>query len=96
MKHKVGLAILGVMLCGNTHAAEPNVTADPSPGKEAVTRVVPSADKSAKPGRGKKAKPKTMVPSSNADPKANVKQDAVTETPPGSIQQSIQLRGVRG
>jgi hypothetical protein len=96
MKRKLGLAILGAMLQGNAHAAEPNAAAEPSLSKEPITRTVPSADKNAKTVRGKKAKPKPKAGSGNADPKANVRQDAVTETPPGSIQQSIQLRGVRG
>ncbi|OIR15733.1 hypothetical protein GALL_32340 [mine drainage metagenome] len=96
MKRKVGLVMLGAMLHGNAHAAEPNATADPSLNKESVTRTVPSTDRKSKSVRGKKAKPRTNASSDNADPKANVKQDAVTETPPGSIQQSVQLRGVRG
>jgi hypothetical protein len=96
MKRKVGLAILGVMLHGNAHAAEPNAPAEPSLNKGALARPVPSTDKSAKTVRGKKAKAKSNASSDNADPKANVKQDAVTETPPGSIQQSVQLKGVRG
>lgn len=96
MKRKVGLAILGLMLHGNARAAEPNVPAEPSLNKESVTRTVPSTDKKSKSARGKKAKPRTNASLDNADPKANVKQDAVTETPPGSIQQSVQLKGVRG
>ncbi|OIR08611.1 hypothetical protein GALL_94050 [mine drainage metagenome] len=96
MKRKVGLAVLGLMLHGNVHAAEPNASAAPSLNKEPVASTVPSADKNAKAVRGKKSKARTNASSDNADPKAKVKQDAVTETPPGSIQQSVQLKGVRG
>jgi hypothetical protein len=96
MKHKVGLVMLGVMLHGNAHAAEPNATADSSLNKESVTPTVPTTDKKSKSVRSKKAKPRTNASSDNADPKANAKQDAIIETPPGSIQQSVQLRGVRG
>lgn len=96
MKRKVGLAILGLMLHGNAHAAEPNVPAAPSLNKGPVASGVPSTDKRSKLVRGKRSKARTNASSDNADPKANVKQDAVTETPPGSIQQSVQLKGVRG
>ncbi len=96
MKRKVGLAVLGLMLHGNAHAAEPNVPAAPSLNKGPVATAVPSTDKNARTVRGKKSRARTNASSDNADPKANVKQDAVTETPPGSIQQSVQLKGVRG
>ena len=96
MKRKVGLAILGVMLHGNAHAAEPHAPAEPSLNKEPIARTVPPTAANAKSVRGKKAKARINTAPANADPKANVKQDAVTETPPGSIQQSVQLRGVRG
>jgi len=96
MKRTVRLAILGTMLQGTAHAAEPNSTAEPSLARDKVAHSTPAADKKARVVRSKKHKPKTRTGAVKADPQANVKQDAVTETPPGSIEQSIQLRGVRG
>jgi hypothetical protein len=96
MKRTVRLAILGTMLHGSAHAAEPGSTAEPLLGKERVSHSAPSAEKNTRAVRGKKAKPKIKIAAEKIDPQAKVKQDSVTETPPGSIEQSIQLRGVRG
>jgi hypothetical protein len=96
MKRKARLAILGAMLQGSAHAAEPSVTAEPSL-NELITHSLPAAEKKkTKVVRGKKVKPETKVDTVKIDQQAKIKQDGVTETPPGSIEQSIQLRGVRG
>jgi hypothetical protein len=84
------------MLQGSAHAAEPSATAEPLLNKKPIAHSVPSAEKKARAVHGKKAKPKTRVGKEKVDAQATVKQDSVTETPSGSIQQSIQLRGVRG
>lgn len=96
MKRKVSLAILGTMLQGNAHAAESSAIAEPSLSKERLSYSAPATEKKTQAVRGKQAKPKTRVGAVKVDPQAKVKQDGVTETPPGSIEQSIQLRGVRG
>lgn len=94
MKRTVRLAILGTLLQGSAHAAQPSASAKPSLGKEPITHSVPAAEKKTRVARSKKTK--TRIATEKVDPQAKAKQDNVTETPPGSIEQSVQLRGVRG
>ncbi len=96
MKRKVRLAILGAMLHGSAHAAEPGATAEPSLSKGQVTHPASSAEKKTRAVRIKKSKPKARIDSEKAKPQETVKQEVVTETPPEAIEQSVQLRGVRG
>lgn len=96
MKRTVRLALLGTMLHGTAHAAEPVAAGSHSLGKEPVAHSVPSAAKKTRAEQGKRAKHKGKAGAKKVDSQAKVKQDVVTETPPGSIDQSIELRGVRG
>ena len=96
MKRKISLAILGTMLQGSAHAVGPNVASEPALNKHSTQHSAPAAKKKAKARAAKKAGGKAKLVADKADPQAKVKQDAVTETPPGSIEQSVELRGVRG
>lgn len=62
--------------------------------KETVVQPIQPAVKKNKAVRGKKVQPKSGV--DKADPKVQEKPGALSESPPESIEQSIQLKGVRG
>lgn len=96
MKRKVSLAILGTMLQGSAHATEPGTTGDPALITEPIAHSAQATEKKTGVAHVKKAKPRTKAGAEQVEPQTEVKQDAVTETPPGSIEQSVQLRGVRG
>jgi len=95
MKYAVRVAILGVMLQGSVHAAEPGAPAAPSLSKESVVQSAPSATKKSKPLQSKQAKPAGKA-GKKVDPKAKQKPDNLTETPAESTDQSVLIRGVRG
>ena len=96
MKRKISLAILGTMLHGSAHAVGPSVSAEPALNKNSIQHSAPAAKKKTKTKAAKKAERKAKLVADKADPQKKMKQDAVTETPPGSIEQSVELRGVRG
>ena len=96
MKRKISLAILGTMLQGSAHAVGPNVTSDAALSKHSIPHSSSAAKKKNKTKPAKKAERKAKLVADKVDPQTKVKQDAVTETPPGSIEQSVELRGVRG
>jgi len=96
MKRKISLAILGTVLQGSAHAAGPSVSADPALNKNSIQHSAPAAKKKTKTKAAKKAERKAKLVADKAESKKKMKQDAVTETPPGSIEQSVELRGLRG
>ena len=61
MKRKVSLAILGTMLQGSAHAAEPSAIAEPSLSKDSLSHSASATDKKTKAMRGKKTKPGTRA-----------------------------------
>ena len=87
MKHVARLAILGMLLQGSAHAAEPVVVAKPPLNKGTVVQSTPKVTK--------KAKHSSKAGTAKVDPKAK-KQDSMMESPAESTDQSVQLRGVRG
>jgi len=95
MKRRVRAAILGAMLHGGAHAAEQGATAAPGEGQKqpAAVKQQISAGKKAKAERKNINQPLNAV---TEQPKAEVKQGSLTETPPEATEQSVQLRGVRG
>lgn len=96
MKRKISLAILGTVLQGSAYAVGPNVSTEPALNKNTVQHSAPAAKKKTKTRAAKKAQRKAKLVADKADSQKKMKQDAVTETPPGSIEQSVELRGVRG
>lgn len=96
MKRKISLAILGTMLQGNAHAVGPSVNAEPALNKNSIPHSAPAVKKKTKTKAAKKAERKAKLAANKAALQKKMKQDAVTETPPGSIEQSVELRGVRG
>ncbi len=96
MKRKISLAILGTLLQGSAHAIGPNVTSEPALNKSSIKHSVPATKKKTKSKAARKAERKARLAADKIDSEKKVKQDAVTETPPGSIEQSVELRGVRG
>ncbi len=84
MKRAVRVAMLGMLLQGSAHAAEPGAAAEPSLNKGSVVQSAPQAKKKNKAGAFK------------VGPKAKKKQDSMMESPAESTDQSVQLRGVRG
>lgn len=95
MKRTVRLALLGALLQGGAHAAEQNMDAKPSLDKEqdkvAAVRQEAAAAKKQKSIRGKKPGAKAKSPVL-----AKEKQDSAMETPADQVEQSVQLKGVRG
>jgi hypothetical protein len=87
MKRVARLAILGMLLQGSAHAAEPVAVAKPSLNKDSVVQSAPKVTK--------KAKHSGKAGAAKVDPKAR-KQDSMMESPAESTDQSVQLRGVRG
>jgi hypothetical protein len=104
MKRTVRLAILGAMLHGGAQAAAQDVTTQPSLNTVGHTQAVLPVAKKHKAVRSKKnkaartvkVKSKSRVGMEAPDPKPADKPDAVTQTPPEIIEQSIQVKGVRG
>jgi hypothetical protein len=77
---------VGVLAAGQDTAAEH------APAKEVSTPAVPPAHAKKKAVRSNKSK----LAAGKIVPKAKAKPDAVTESPGGSTDQSVQLKGVRG
>ncbi len=97
MKRKVGLAILGTILHGSAWASEPEMTIEPSSSMEQVVQTVPAAKSKARTAHARKSKPKAeAVPEVKVEPQSNAGQNAVTEPPSGTIEQPVDLKGVRG
>ncbi|MBI4809470.1 MAG: hypothetical protein HY799_11065 [Nitrosomonadales bacterium] len=101
MKRTVRVVLLGTMLQGGASAAEQNVNANPSldkgQGKVAAVRQDAPAAKKPKSIRGKK--PGTAAKSPNPakdDSLAKEKQEGETGNPADQVEQSVQLKGVRG
>jgi len=95
MKRTVRLALIGALLQGSAHAAGQNTDAKPSlekgQDKVAAVRQDASAAKKQKSIRGKKPGVKAKTPELAKD-----KQDGAMETPADQVEQSVQLKGVRG
>ncbi len=95
MKRTVKVVILGALLQGSAQAGEldaaDKASQDKKQEKLAIAQQETAAGKKTKPTRNNKANTK-----SKADPAAKEKQDAVTETPSDSAEQSVLLRGIRG
>lgn len=96
MKRKISLVILGTLLQGSAHAIGPNVTSEPASHKNSIKHAVPATKKKTKTKAARKAERKAKLAADKVESEKKLKQDAVTETPPGSIEQSVELRGVRG
>jgi hypothetical protein len=95
MKRVARLAILGMVLQGSAHAAEPGAAAEPLLNKGSVVHSAPQVTKKNKSLLTKKAKHSGKVGAAKVDPKVK-KQGSMTESPAESTDQSVQLRGVRG
>jgi hypothetical protein len=103
-KLAVKVAIVAAMLNSSAHAAEKSVTSGAASksghGKIATVRQVPNSGKKSrlagKKTRAAGQKTGAQKTANNADPDAVMKRDAVTETPSDSLEQTVQLRGVRG
>ncbi len=104
MKRAVKLAILGAMLQGGVQAAPQDVVVEPSLSAAHHTRSAQPVAKKQKAARSKKhkaarsgkVKSKPGLGVGAADPKPADKPDAVIQTLPEAVEQSIQLKGVRG
>jgi hypothetical protein len=88
----VSLMLLGAMVAGGAYAAA--VPAETSMSKDRSVQA-PSKTKKNKSLHGRKPKASGKAGAVKANPKVN-RQDSMTETPPESADQSVQLRGVRG
>ena len=93
MKIVVVLMLLGAMVAGGAYAAA--VPAETSMSKDRSVQLAPSKTKKNKSVHGRKPKASGKAGAIKTNPKAN-RQDSMTETPPESADQSVQLRGVRG
>lgn len=95
MKRTVRLALLGAMLQGSAHAAEQNADAKLSldKGQDRVASVQQGGLKARKQKAVNGKKPGAKTKSSSL---AKEKQDAVMEAPADQVEQSVQLKGVRG
>lgn len=95
MKRTVRLALIGAMLQGSAHAAEQNADAKPSldKGQDKVASVQQGGlmVKKQKAVNGNKPSAKAKSPSL-----AKEKQDGAMEAPADQVEQSVQLKGVRG
>lgn len=86
------ILLLGVMLPVGVQAAGQDAAAEHAPEMEVTTPAAPPAPAKKKAVRSSKSKPAA----GKVVPKAKAKPDAVTESPDGSTDQSVQLKGVRG
>lgn len=95
MKRTARLALLGVLLQGSAHAAEQNADAKPSldKGQDKVASVQQGGLKAKKQKAVNGKRPGAKAKSSSI---AKEKQDATMETPADQVEQSVQLKGVRG
>jgi len=102
MKRTVRLVVLGALLHSGAQAAGQDTVPEPSLNAARHTQAARPAAKKQKAVRSKKSKAvrvrkvkaKSRLGTENATPQAVDKQDAVTPTE--SIEQTIQLKGVRG
>jgi hypothetical protein len=96
MKRTVKLALLGALLQSSAHAAEQAVVAGAvkAPGQEkaAATQQTPLTGKNKPTGKktGKHAAAR------KTEPKVKVRKKVEADVPSDPIEQSVQLRGVRG
>ncbi|ADE10979.1 hypothetical protein [Sideroxydans lithotrophicus] len=96
MKRTVKLALLGALLQSSAHAAEQSVVTgtvkDPGQQKAAAVQPAPLTAKHKSAGRktGKHAGTR------KTEPKARLKKKVEADAPSDPIEQSVQLRGVRG
>ncbi|MDO8925314.1 MAG: hypothetical protein Q7U94_00225 [Sideroxyarcus sp.] len=95
MKRTVRLALLGALLQSSAHAAEQNVDAKSSldKGQDKVASVQQGGLKAKKQKAVNGKKPGAKSKSSSL---AKGKQDSAMETPADQVEQSVQLKGVRG
>ena len=98
MKLAVKVAIAAAMLHGSAHAAEKTVASDDAAlhlqkGKTATVQHAPRSGKHSRMAGRKTAKPAETEKSIR---EVTTGREDVTETPPASIQQTVQLKGVRG
>ncbi|MBI5007450.1 MAG: hypothetical protein HZB95_10090 [Nitrosomonadales bacterium] len=101
MKRAVRVVVLGAMLQGSAQAGEQDAAVQSSPNKgqdrvASVQQGAPEAKKQ-KTVHGKKsaAKAKPAKPAKD-DPLAKEKQEGAMEAPAEQVEQSVQLKGVRG
>lgn len=96
MKRTVRLALLGALLQSSAHAAEQATVAGtvkaPERGKAVAAQQTPLSGKNKSAGKrtGKHAGTR------KTEPKVRVKKKVEADAPSDSIEQSVQLRGVRG
>ncbi|MDO9010402.1 MAG: hypothetical protein Q7U78_01145 [Gallionella sp.] len=86
------ILLLSVMLPVGVQAAGQDTSVESAPEKALSTPAASPAHGKKKAVRSNKSKPA----SGKVAPKAKVKLDAITESPDGSTDQSVQLKGVRG
>lgn len=95
MKRTVRVVLLGTMLQSGAHAADQDVNAKPALDKDqdkvATVRQDASVAKKPKSPRGKKP-----GKSARDEVAAKEKQEVVKENPADQVEQSVQLKGVRG
>jgi hypothetical protein len=93
MKLAAGAMLLCTMLAVGAQAVEQGTS---SLIKELTVQPLQPVAKKNKAARSKRIKPKSKIGMDKDVPKVQEKTNAVTETPAESIEQSIQLKGVRG
>jgi hypothetical protein len=100
MKRTVRVAILGAMLHGSAHAAEPNASIKPALDKGQAKGVVQPAVVSSKKNKVARKKAQAVEPVEtvkNESPAVPATTTPVqSEKPAATTEQSIQLKGVRG
>jgi hypothetical protein len=104
MKRTVRLAILGAMLQGGVQAAAQDVAVEPSlttarhirPAHPVAKKQKAVRSKKHKAARSGKVKSKPRVEAEPTEQTPKDKSDAVSTTQPEAIEQSVQLKGVRG
>jgi hypothetical protein len=92
MRVAVGVMLLGAMLAGSAHAV--GAPAEPALSKDLPVQLAPSATKDKK-LQSKRTKTSDNIGAIKVAPKVE-KQDSVPVTPPESVDESVELKGVRG
>lgn len=104
MKRAAKTVLIGVLSLGSAHAAQGDAASGeigPQSGKrlDKVAAVQPgqTAGKTSRSAQGRKSnRAGRRGNAGKTEPVAKEKQDGVTENPPDSTEQPVQLKGVRG
>jgi hypothetical protein len=92
MKAAVGVMLIGALLAGSAHAA--GGPAEPSLSKALPAQLAPSSTSDYK-SQSKTTKTSDNIGAIKVAPKVE-KLDSVPVTPPESVDESVELKGVRG